>query len=356
MQVSLPTILHFDLDAFFAAVEVILDPSLTGKPLVIGADVGQRGVVSTASYEARAFGVRSAMPIAIAKRLCPQAIFRRPRFDAYHDFSRRVFAIVSRFSPTVEAISIDEAFVLLPGDDPVGIAREIKRAIRDETGLVASLGLSTAKIVSKIASDHGKPDGFVVVNPGEEAAFLAPLPARRLWGVGPKTAARLEAMGITTIGDLARVDRAALARELGRRHAAMLLDYAVGVDHLQVEPAQVTRSISEETTFERDVRDPRVLWRVLREQCLSCATRLAGEEALARTVTVKLRYGDFTTITRSLSFGVPTDEPEAFCAAAAAIMRRAWTGTRRPLRLIGVRLSGLVPRPTVRQLRLFPLP
>lgn len=345
-------ILHFDLDAFFAAVEVLLDPSLVGKPLIVGAEPGKRGVVSTASYEARAFGVRSAMPIAIAQRLCPQAVFRRPQFHAYREYSHQVFGIVRRYSDRVEEVSIDEAFVEL-AEQPESTAREIRKLIREETGLTASMGLSTAKIVSKIASDFGKPDGFVVVPPGEEASFLAPLPVRQLWGVGPKMALRLADLGIATIGDLAAAERTRLVGALGRRQAEMLLGFARGVDHSRVEPGQVARSISEEITFERDVRDARLLWRVLRQQCADCARKLSVEDALARTVTLKLRYGDFRTVTRSLSLTLPTDEEQAFLAAAAALMRRAWARDRRPLRLIGLRLSGFRARPGLRQLPLF---
>lgn len=348
-----PSILHFDLDAFFAAVEVLLNPALAGKPLIIGGDPRRRGVVSTASYEARAFGVHSAMPAAIAKRLCPQAIFLPPRHAVYKEHSERVFRIVARYADQIEAISIDEAFVQLDAADPVAAARELKAAIRAETGLVASMGLATSKLVSKIASDHGKPDGFVVVPPGTEATFLAPMPARKLWGVGPRTAERLAALGIVTIGDLARADLTFLARHFGPQQARALIRRARGEDYSPVEVSREIKSISDEVTFARDQGDARELWRVLATQCAHCAQRLARRGLVARTVTIKLRFGDFHTITRSRSLAVPTDDTETIRAAVAALMRQSWSSDRRPLRLVGVRVSGLTPAPAYVQLRLF---
>ncbi|MHB1134173.1 MAG: DNA polymerase IV [Chloroflexota bacterium] len=343
---------HFDLDAFFAAVEVLLDPSLAGKPVIVGGDPNSRGVVSTASYEARAFGVHSAMPASRARRLCPQGVFLRPNFPAYIEYSRRVFAILKRFTPTMQALSIDEAFAVLGDEDPVGQARAFKAAVRAEMGLVASLGLASNKLVAKIASDSDKPDGFVVVEPGDEAAFLAPLAVRKLWGVGPKSGARLEELGISTVGELAAAPLELVARAFGPRQARELRQRALGVDDSPVEEGREAKSISDETTFPKDETDARRLWRVLSEQCDDCAARVARHDCLARTVTVKLRYGDFTTITRSLSLPVPTDDAAAVRAAVAALMRQTWAGQRRPLRLIGVRLSGFSPRPELRQLAL----
>jgi len=352
---SQPTILHFDLDAFFAAVEVLLDPALAGKPLIVGADPGSRGVVATASYEARAFGVHSAMPIGHAYRLCPQGVFLRPRHGLYRDYSRRVLAAVERFSDRVRPVSIDEAFVALDARaDPVAAARALKAGIRAETGLVASMGLAASKLVSKIASGQGKPDGFVVVPPGGEVAFLAPLPVRELWGVGPKSAARLVALGIQTIGDLAAARRETLADLVGARQAEAMQRLARGEDDRAVEVARQIKSTSDELTFQRDEADPRVLWRVLREQCQHCSERLARHDLLARTVAVKLRYGDFRTITRALTLPAPTNDEAAIRPAIAALMRQSWASDRRPLRLIGVRLSGLQPAATPRQLPLFP--
>lgn len=350
---SVARILHFDLDAFFAAVEVLLDPSLAGKPVIVGGDPAARGVVSTASYEARAFGVHSAMPAARARRLCPQGVFLRPNFAAYGEYSRRVFAVFRHYAEKLQPLSIDEGFALLTGDDPLGQARDLKAAVRAETGLIASLGLATSKLVAKIASDSGKPDGFVVVEPGTEAAFLAPMPVRRLWGVGPKTAARLQALGLTAIRDLAGASPETLAEAFGPRYAKEMRLRALGIDNSPIEEERELKSISDETTFAKDEADPRLLWRVLGEQCLNCATRLARHGCLARTVTVKLRYGDFTTISRSYTLPVPTDDCATFREAVAALVRQSWGRDRRPLRLVGVRLSGFLPLPELRQLGLF---
>lgn len=349
-----PRFLHCDLDAFFASVEVLLNPALAGKPVIVGGDPAARGVVSTASYEARAFGVHSAMPARTAQRLCPQGIFLRPRHHVYAEYSGRVFAVVSRFSDRIQRVSIDEAFVWLDQPDPVAAAQELKRAIKVETGLTVSVGLGTSKLVSKIASDCSKPDGFLVVAPGQEAAFLAPLPARKLWGVGPKTAARLAELRINTIGDIVAAGQEVLTGALGAHHAAELWRHARGVDESEIVVSREIKSISEETTFPQDEREARKLWSVLRLQCRQCAERLAAEGLQARTVTVKLRYGDFRTITRSLTLAAPTADADAFCQVVAAIMQRAWSRERRPLRLIGVRLAGLVPPPTAHQLPLFP--
>ena len=351
---SAPSILHFDLDAFFAAVEVLLDPSLAGKPVIVGGDPSSRGVVSTASYEARAFGVHSAMPAARARRLCPNGVFLRPNFAAYGDYSRRVFGVVGRFAEKMQPISIDEAFAVLPGPDPIAEARALKAAIRAETGLVASVGLATTRLVAKIASDSGKPDGFVVVEPGSEAVFLAPLPVRKLWGVGPKSAERLAGLNIITIGDLAQASLEALAQAFGPRQAKELKKRALGIDDSRVEESREVKSISDETTFAQDQADARVLWQVLGEQCEVCARRLARTGCLARTVTHNLRDQDFVTITRGVTMAVPTGDPETIRTAVAALMRQSWSLDRRPLRLVGVRLSGLVPAPELKQMPLFP--
>jgi DNA polymerase IV len=350
---SRPSILHFDLDAFFAAVEVLLDPNLAGKPIIVGGDPHSRGVVSTASYEARAFGVHSAMPASQARRLCPDGVFLPPNFPAYRDYSQQVFAVVGRFAEKMQPISIDEAFAVLSGPDPELTARALKAAIRAETNLVASVGLATSKLVAKVASDSGKPDGFVVVEPGTEAAFLAPLAVRKLWGVGPKSAERLAGLSISTIGDLAAAEIETLARAFGPRQAKELQKRAAGIDETAVEESREVKSISDETTFAKDADDARLLWRVLGEQCENCARRLVSTGCLARTVTVKLRYQDFVTITRSLTLSVPTGEADAIRGAVAVIMRQSWSRDRRPLRLVGVRVSGLAPAPELRQLPLF---
>ncbi len=347
-------ILHIDLDAMFAAVEVLQDPSMAGKPVIVGASPGKRGVVSTCSYEARAFGVHSAMPIGEAFSRCPQGVFLPVRHGLYKEYSRRVFELVATYADVVQQVSIDEAFIDLSfSRNPESVAREIKAGIRQEIGLVASVGLASNKLVAKIATDFGKPDGFVVVPQGEEAAFLAPMPVGRLWGVGPKTAQRLEAGGIRTAGELAAADPATLAPIVGARQVRPLIERAMGVDDSPVETDRELKSISEEETFQRDESDRRVLWKLLLSQAVQCGTRLRENGLLARTVTVKMRFSDFRTITRALTLTVPTDDGYAISEAAAALMRRWWAPESRPLRLLGLCVSGLEPAAELRQL---PLP
>ncbi|MBI3965436.1 MAG: DNA polymerase IV [Chloroflexi bacterium] len=348
------SILHLDLDAMFAAVEVILDPALQGKPVIVGNDLGARGVVATASYEARAHGVRSALPMRTARRLCPDGVYLRAQHDRYREFGTAVFRIVREIADLVERVSIDEAFVDLTRlADPEAIARDLKARIRVETGLTASLGLATNKLVAKIASDSGKPDGFVVVAAGTEAAFLAPLPARQLWGVGPRTALRLEELGIRTIGELAAADRVLLVTTFGRMHGDHLLRHARGEDDSPVVTERETKSISDETTFASDEADARVLWDVMRRQAEHCAERLRHYQLVARTVGIKLRFPDFHTITRALTLAQPTDDGATVAMAVATLMRHTWSHERRPLRLVGVRVANLAAAPSLRQLDLF---
>ncbi|HEX2922476.1 MAG TPA: DNA polymerase IV [Chloroflexota bacterium] len=347
-------ILHIDLDAMFAAVEVLQDPALAGKPVIVGASPGRRGVVSTCSYEARAFGVHSAMPIGEAYSRCPQGVFLPVRHGLYKEYSHRVFDLVSRYADAVQQISIDEAFVDLSfSSDPEAVSREIKGRIHREIGLVASVGLASNKLVAKIATDFGKPDGFVVVPHGQEAVFLAPMPVGRLWGVGPKTAQRLETGGIRTAGDLAAANPSTLAGIVGARQVRPLVDRALGVDDSPVKTDRELKSISEEETFQRDESDRRVLWKLLLSQAAQCAARLRDNGLLAHTVTVKLRFGDFRTTTRALTLTVMTDDADAISEAAAALMRRWWAPESRPLRLLGLRVSGLEAAAGLRQL---PLP
>ena len=345
---------HFDLDAFFASVEMLLDPSLADRPVIVGGDPDARGVVSTANYLARRAGVHSAMPARTARRLCPNAVFLRPRIPLYQEYSRQVFAIARDYSPVVQAVSIDEAYVDWSElADPVATAREFKERVRREIGLTVSVGLATGKVVAKIASDHTKPDGLTVVPPGTEAAFLAPLPARKLPGCGPKTAQRLAERGLLTIGDLAQADLTDLAAEVGAKLAVELSRRAQGIDDRPVETYREYKSISDETTFARDEADRRILWQTLREQAASCARNLQRKGLVARTVGVKLRYADFRTITRSQTLSQPTADLAALEAAVAALMRQTWSPDPRPLRLIGVRVANLQPAPPVPQLPLW---
>ncbi|HVM40818.1 MAG TPA: DNA polymerase IV, partial [Acidimicrobiia bacterium] len=257
---SAPSILHVDLDAFFASVEQLLDPALRGRPVVVGG-TGNRGVVAAASYEARAFGIGSAMPTARARRLCPHAVFVPPRIDVYQGYSERVFAVFADVTPLVEGLSLDEAFLDVagaahlfgPGPD---VARLIRRRVKDEVGLVCSVGVATTKHLAKLASAAAKPDGLLVVEPGTELEFLHPLPVERLWGVGPATRSRLDRIGVKTVGDLAALGEDALVRALGAAHGRHLHALAHNRDPRPVTPSRPTKSISAEETFARDLVAP----------------------------------------------------------------------------------------------------
>ena len=347
------TILHVDLDAFFAAVEQRDDPALRGKPVVVGmGGANDRGVVSAASYEARRFGVHSAMPIRTAKRLCPDCIFVPVRGAQYQRVSREVMAILRRFTPLVEPVSIDEAFMDVTASralfgDGEAIGNAIRRAIHEELSLTASVGVATTKLVAKIGSDLRKPDGLVVVPPGEEAAFLAPLPISRLWGVGPSTAAALRDFAVTTIGDLAQLERAALVRRFGA-HGASLVDRAHGRDADPVSDPDGAKSIGHEHTFDEDTSDPEVLERTLLAMAEGVSGRLRHAGLKASTVTVKVRDSAFETLTRQRTLPEPTDMTDPIWRAALDLARPQMRGKR--IRLLGVTASNLGAR---EQLALF---
>src|SRR5919198_4802989 len=291
------------MDAFYASVEQRDRPELRGRPVIVGADPSGRGVVSAASYEARVFGVRSAMPIGKAARLCPHGVFLPVDMDKYARVSDDIMAILGDFSPLVEPVSVDEAFVDLPGTEslfgpPAEAVRRIKRRIRAETALTASAGLASNKFIAKIASDLEKPDGLVVVPAGREAEFLASLPIERLWGVGKATAKTLAGLGIATIGQLQRLPCSTLVRRLGE-HGADLHELAFGRDERAVTPWAPPKSMGAETTFERDTDDRALLHTTLRSQTERVAHELRAGAVAASRVTLKLRFADFRTITRS---------------------------------------------------------
>ena len=341
-------IVHLDMDAFYAAVEVLERPDLAGKPVVVGGRPGERGVVSTASYPARAFGVHSAMPMARALALCPQAIVLPPRHHLYHEYSRRVMEILQQASPVAEQVSIDEAYLDLteqatPWEGAIEVARQLQGRVRNEVGLSASLGVATNKLVAKVASARDKPGGLTVVRPGEEAAFLAPLPVHVLWGVGPVTAQRLAEMGVTTVGDLVRVPEGELEVRFGRR-GAELAHQARGIDERPVVTEYERKSLSQETTFVRDLRDAEPLRRQLWQLSQAVGQQLKEGGLAARTVAIKLRYADFTTLTRQMRLAVPTDDERVIYRAAAVLLRRAWQRGR-PVRLLGVAGRDLSPPP-----------
>jgi DNA polymerase IV len=347
------TILHVDLDAFFAAVEQRDQPELRGKPVIVGiGGSNDRGVVSAASYEARRFGIHSAMPIVTAKRLCPDAIFVPVDGAKYQRVSREVMAILRRFTPLVEPISIDEAFLDVTGSralfgDGEAIGRAIRTAIRDELHLTASVGVATTKLVAKIGSDLRKPDALVVVAPGEEAAFLAPLPISRLWGVGPSTAAALRDFRVTTIGDLAALDRSALVRRLGK-HGASLVDRAMGRDPDPVAAPDAAKSVGHEHTFDEDTSDPEVIERTLLAMAEGVSGRLRHAGLKASTVAVKVRDSAFETLTRQRTLLEPTDMTEPIWRAALDLARPQMRGRR--IRLVGITASNFGAR---EQLGLF---
>jgi len=345
------TIIHVDLDAFFCSVEELLDPSLKSTAFAVGGAADQRGVISTASYEARKFGVHSALPTARALRLCPHLKLLPGRHRLYGEYSRRVMAFFDQETPLVEQISIDEAFLDFTGDARPGgkIAATLQARIAAETGLPSSFGVATNKLVAKIATNVGKPKGLVVVPPGEEAAFLAPLPMSMLWGVGPKTQARLAELGLRTIGDLAAWPAADLEQRFGA-WGADLARHARGIDDRPVETEREAKSISKETTFARDVSDRAELRRTLLELCDQVGASLRRQGLVARTVKLKLRWPPFETITRQSTLPQPTDLDAEIFEAAFALFQTAW-GRGRPVRLVGVGVSGL--QTPARQLSLF---
>ena len=362
-------IIHADLDAFFASVEQLDNPELRGRPVVVGAPPQSRGVVAAASYEARAFGVRSAMPMATALRLCPEAVRVPPRFERYAEISRRVMEIFRHWTPLVEPVSLDEAFLDVTeavesesssaGRDVEAIAGAIKARVRDEVGLTVSVGAASSRSVAKIASDLGKPDGLLVVPPGTERQFLAPLPVRSLWGVGPKTAERLASEQITTIGELAERPLEWARRLFGER-GLYLLQMARGVDDSAVAVERETKSVSSETTFARDVGDRGALEASLRELAQETAERLRRHGLKGRTVKVKLRLADFTTFTRQITLPHPTDTTDTIYREAARLLAREVTDapdgpSARRFRLLGVGVSNFRPEEGQEQPTLFPL-
>jgi nucleotidyltransferase/DNA polymerase involved in DNA repair len=338
------SIIHVDLDAFFAAVEQRDHPDLRGKPVIVGGDPHSRGVVSTCSYEARKFGVHSAMPARTALQLCPQGIFLPVDGAKYQRVSREVMAVLRRFTPAVEQVSIDEAFLDVAGSealfgDAPGIARRIKRDVVEATGLTVSVGVATNKLIAKVGSDLRKPDGLVIVEPGQEAAFLAPLEIRRLWGIGPKTAERLHGLGVRTIGELAALPVEALARALGD-HGATLHDRALGVDADRVVGGgEAAKSVSHETTFAVDVTDPAEIERTLLALTEGVSARLRAGGIRAGTVAVKIRDSRFRTITRQRTLPEPSDLTDTIWRAALDLARPEVRGKK--IRLLGVSATQL---------------
>ena len=340
-------ILHVDLDAFFVSVEQALEPQLRGKPVVVGGDRASRGVVASASYEARAFGLRAGMPLTTARRLCPQAIFLKGSFQRYREASEGFMSILSSFTPDLEPVGIDEAYLDLTGFEPLyGPVRQtalaIKRRVREELGLVASVGIASCKVVAKVASDLSKPDGLIEVPSGQERCFLAPLPVRCLPCVGPRAEQRLKSIGVITIGQLAALSATFLKQTFGAMGQVMHR-YANGLDERRLEPPSPAKSISRSTTLIEDTLERRLLRAVLRYLSERVGAELRQEGKCARVITLKLRYADFETITRSRTLGETDDSDQAIFEVGAELLERALLERREQVRLIGIGVSGLVP-------------
>ena len=342
-------IIHIDLDAFFCSVEELLDPSLAGKAFAVGGRPGQRGVIASCSYAARLKGVRSAMPTGRALQLCPDLILVGGRHARYGEWSGKVMAILERFSGLIEQISIDEAFLDVSDLPQTGreTAEIIQRTVKEETGLPCSLGIATNKLVAKIATDFGKakhrgitpPCAITDVPPGSEARFLAPLPVDALWGVGPKTKTLLEGWGIRTIGDLAAQDETEFTSRFGN-YGRDLIQRARGLDSSPVSAGREVKSISQETTFGRDISDKRLLEGTLRGLSEQVGRRLRAGDLKAKTVKIKLRWPDFTTLTRQVSLAEPVDQDLLIYEAAVRLFETEWVPGKK-VRLIGVGVSGL---------------
>jgi DNA polymerase IV len=354
----LSEILHVDMDAFFVSVEEVLDPSLKGKPVVVGGSVEGRGVVSAASYAARKFGIHSAMPIARAKQLCPHAIFLRGSHRLYSEYSAKVFEILRSYSPLVEPMSLDEAFVDLTGcgklHGPVlTTAETIRNEICDELGLNASIGIATNKLMAKIASAYCKPNGMLWIAPGKEQQFLAPLPIKRIPGIGPKGCATLNRMGVKTIADLSDLPLELLEETYGN-WGTSLYRKARGISSSPVNAeTEDPRSISRETTFAKDSIDPLFLESTLSYLTEKTVAQLRSNGLFARTVTLKLRYSDFKTVTRSQTLGWPTAADHTLLKTATILFRKLFN-LRVQVRLIGISFSSLTAHP-YRQEDLFDL-
>lgn len=347
--------LHIDMDAFFVEVERKKDPTLAGLPVVVGG-LGRRGVVASASYEARAAGVHSAMPIGEARRLCPHARFVPPDHTSYSEVSHQVFDVFRGFTPSVEGLSVDEAFLDISGlrlhyQSPAAAGDELRSRVRREVGLPASVGISAVKFISKLASDAAKPDGILVVAAGSELDFLHPMPVRRLWGVGEATRASLEALAVATIGDLAEVPERVLVSRLGPSLAHHLSQLAMGIDHREVEPGSGAKSISVEETYSEDLDSDEDIERALLRLCDRLSSRMRRSGYAGHTINLKVRFGDFETQTRALTVADPAETTPAFWEAAQKLLSRTDRGAR-GIRLLGIGAAGLATADQPRQLSL----
>jgi len=354
MPSTVRQIIHFDMDAFYASVEVLDNPDLRGKPVIVGGG-SLRGVVSAASYEARRYGVHSAMPIIAAQRRCPDCVFLPVRMRRYRQISGQIMAIFRQVTPLVEPLSVDEAFLdvtasqALYGSAPQ-IAAALKERIKNETGLTGSAGVATSKLVAKIASDLEKPDGLVIVPPGEEERFLEILPIGKLWGVGKVMREELEHLGIRTIGDLRRLNLPFLERKFGKLGNHLYLT-SRGIDDREVETARETKSVGNEETFERDLLDTSEIKKEILALCNQVAARLRKYGLQGKTVTLKVKYHDFKQITRSLTLHQATDDQKILYETACGLLEKTKAGSN-PIRLLGISVSHFDETPAA-QLGLF---
>jgi DNA polymerase-4 len=351
-------ILHCDLDAFFASVEQLDNPSLRGKPVIVGGSRHSRGVVSTCSYEARKFGIRSAMPAAQAYRLCPQAVFLPVNMPRYQEASRQVFSILSRYSPIMEIISIDEAFLDISGclslyGSPEKIGRLIKEQVYSELGLIISVGISYNKFLAKLASDMDKPDGFRIITERQAVELLRPLPVSRIWGVGQKTKESLNKLGIKTIGDIQDLPTGWLEDKIGSA-GRLFWELAHGIDQRTVEPEHDRKSLGREETFPEDINDATYLKKLIAQFSAELCRKLRQEELQAASITIKLRYSDFKTITRSKTI-TPCNSDIIVTEIASELFDHSFN-SKQPLRLFGLSLGHLSPAASLEQGSLFEPP
>ena len=339
-------ILHIDMDAFFSSVEQKRHPELVGKPVVVGGggDPTKRGVVSTASYEARKFGIHSAMPLRTAYKLCPDAVFLPVDYEEYSRVSEKIKEILREFSPIVEDVGIDEAFLDISSLDKPSeeIAEEIKKRIKDETDLTCSIGIAPNKLLAKMASDMQKPNGLTIITEDDIESRIWPLPVRKLWGVGPKTEAYLKDMGIKTIGELAALSLDRLIEEFGQSYGSYLYEASRGIDESPLVTHWEPKSISRETTFQKDVDNWQVIAKTLAELTKDVVTSMKEEGYQGRTITVKVRFSDFKTYTRAKTLAESTDSLEEIRRAAFDCLKRV--ELKKKVRLIGMRIGNLAPK------------
>jgi DNA polymerase-4 len=348
-------IIHLDMDAFYPAVEILDNPELKGKPVIVGGS-SNRGVVSSASYEARKFGIHSAQPIAKALRLCPDGVFLPVRMERYKEMSDIIFKIFNRFTPLVEPLSIDEAFLDITGTerllgDPVTVAKRIKKTVFDETGLTVSAGIAPSKFVAKIASDFDKPNGLTVVPIEKIREFLDPLPVERMWGVGKATLERLTVLGIKTFNDLRKFPVEKLEKEFGK-HGIKMHFLAMGIDQREVETEHEVKSIGHERTFSEDITDIESAEKEILALAMATGHRMRSKGVSGGTVTLKVKYSDFKQITRSFSLNKHTNDGMKIYSIARSLLANTETGGR-PVRLLGVSMSRLDPDEQKKQLSLF---